>query len=57
MMRDKGGEDWALGLRNKQRGDVREQLMALSGVGPKVGVTGTLVVTRQFVCGYNTVCC
>ncbi|CAM9361973.1 unnamed protein product [Pylaiella littoralis] len=36
LIHSKGGEDWALDLRSKGREEVRTQLIALCGVGPKV---------------------
>lgn len=36
-MQEGGGEEWVLNMKGKGRDDVRQQLMTLSGVGPKVG--------------------
>ena len=36
LMQMRGGADWALSMRSKGRDAVRDQLMTLSGVGPKV---------------------
>lgn len=36
MMHSNGGEAWALEMRKKERGEVRNQLITLCGVGPKV---------------------
>eukprot|EP00903_Cladosiphon_okamuranus_P011070 g10450.t2 len=36
MMRAKGGEQWALDMRKKERSEVRALLVTLCGVGPKV---------------------
>lgn len=38
-MHSKGGEDWALDMRSKEREEVRTQLISLCGVGPKVRQT------------------
>ena len=37
-MQEGGGADWALSMRSKGRDAVRDQLMTLSGVGPKVSI-------------------
>ncbi|CAM9499235.1 unnamed protein product, partial [Hapterophycus canaliculatus] len=36
VMHSNGGEAWALEMRSKERGEVRDQLVTLCGVGPKV---------------------
>lgn len=36
VMHSKGGEAWALGMRGQERDEVRKELIALCGVGPKV---------------------
>lgn len=36
LMHSKGGEDWTLDMRTKERDEVRAQLVTLCGVGPKV---------------------
>lgn len=35
---ERGGAEWALKMRDSERDDVRDQLLTLSGVGPKVGI-------------------
>lgn len=37
MMQERGGEAWAVDMRTKTRDAARDQLITLSGVGPKVG--------------------
>ena len=42
--------DWALSMRSKGRDAVRDQLMTLSGVGPKasINITQLQVITKTF---------
>lgn len=50
LMQEGGGVDWALSMRSKGRDAVRDQLMTLSGVGPKASINRILlhVITKTF---------
>lgn len=47
---ERGGSEWALKMRDSGRDDIRDQLLTLSGVGPKVGIRCCLAVREGVLC-------